>query len=184
MGQENYAFGFLFIAIAIAVAAASILSEIAFLSSLSLYYYAVIWIGCFVITFVSLFYKKYGIIKSSFRERMKSSIKWPTYAKAINGICWAGPFFAIAFLPSLLPYLILVGIGSGNTSTYLLLRKYKCGGRDIGYGQLLIGLISFAAIPVALEVHVAREDIAIMMSRILISFAYAAGGVYAIMIER
>jgi hypothetical protein len=30
-----------------------------------------------------------------------------------NGVCWAGPFATIAILPSLLPYLVLVGIGLG-----------------------------------------------------------------------
>jgi hypothetical protein len=122
---------------------------------------------------------------------MKNSIKWPIHAKIINGMCWAGPFAAIALLPSLFPYLILAGIGSGNVSTYLLMRRY----RDIndknnnnnsgaGHGQFIVGLISLTAIPIVFEVQtsmfIVREDIAIMLSRILISFAYAVGGIYAI----
>jgi hypothetical protein len=31
---------------------------------------------------------------------------------------------------------------------------------------------------------IVREDIAVMLSRILISFAYAVGGIYAVMIKR
>jgi hypothetical protein len=191
IGQENQLFGIFFIAIAIAVALASILSEIAFLNRLSLYYNAVIWIGSFVISFTSLLYNKRNIIWSSLQNRMKNSIKWPIHAKIINGMCWAGPFAAIALLPSLFPYLILAGIGCGNVSTYLLLRRY----RDIndknsnnrnaaGHGQFIVGLISLTAIPIVFEVQtsmfIVREDIAVMLSRILISFAYAVGGIYAI----
>jgi hypothetical protein len=194
ISQENQLFGIFFIAIAIAVALASILSEIAFLNRWSLYYNAVIWIGSFVISFISLLYNKRNILWSSLRKRMKNSIKWPIHAKIINGMCWAGPFAAIALLPSLYPYLILAGIGCGNISTYLLLRRY----RDInyknsnnnnnrnaaGYGQFIVGLISLTAIPIVFEVQtsmfIVREDIAVMLSRILISFAYAVGGIYDI----
>ena len=85
-------------------------------------------------------------------------------------------------------------IGCGNISTYLLLRRY----RDInnknnnrnsaGHGQFIVGLISLIAIPIVFEVQtsmfIVREDIAVMLSRILISFAYAVGGIYAVMIKR
>ena len=87
----------------------------------------------------------------------------------------------IAIYPSLLPYLVLVGIGLGNTSTYLLLRYYN----GINYReQLIVGIVSLAALPVTYVMHtsiiVIQEDIVIMLSRIFISLAYAAGGVYAI----
>jgi hypothetical protein len=53
-----------------------------------------------------------------------------------------------------------------------------------GHGQFIVGLISLTAIPIVFEVQtsmfIVREDIAIMLSRILISFAYAVGGIYAI----
>lgn len=192
-GQENWLFGIFFIAIAVSIALASILSEIVFLNKLPLYYNAVIWIGSFVITFTSLLYNKRDIIWSSLRNRMKNSIKWPIHAKIINGICWAGPFAAIALLPSLFPYLILAGIGSGNVSTYLLLKRYKDinnnnNNSGAGREQFIVGLISLIAIPIVFEVHTSiftvREDIAVMLSRILISFAYAVGGIYAIMIKK
>ena len=197
-GEENKLFGIFFIAIAIAVALASILSEITFLNRLPLYYNAVIWIGSFIVTFTSLLYNRRNILWSSFRNRIKNSIKWPIHAKIINGMCWAGPFAAIALLPSLFPYLILAGIGSGNVSTYLLLKKYgdinksesnndNNNNSGAGREQIIVGLISLTAIPIVFEVHIGmltvREDIAIMLSRILISFAYAAGGIYAIMIK-
>ena len=187
-------FGIFFIAISIAIALASILSEIALLNKWPLYYNAVIWIGSFVISFTSLLYNKWNIW-SSLRDRMKNSIKWPLHAKIINGVCWAGPFAAIAVQPSLFPYLILAGIGSGNVSTYLLLKRYKNinydnndNGSDAGRGQFIVGLISLVAIPFVFEVHTnmftVRDDISVMLSRILISFAYAVGGIYSIMIKK
>ena len=187
-------FGIFFIAISIAIALASILSEIALLNKWPLYYNAVIWIGSFVISFTSLFYGKWNIW-SSLRNRIKNSIKWPLHAKIINGVCWAGPFVLIAVLPSLFPYLILVGIGSGNVSTYLLLKRYKNinynnndNDSDAGRGQFIVGLISLVAIPIVFEVHTnmftVRDDVSIMLSRILISFAYAVGGIYSIMIKK
>jgi hypothetical protein len=199
-GQENKLFGTFFIAISIAVAVASIFSEIIFLNKLPSYYNAFIWIGSFVLTFIFLLYKERDILWSSLRSRMKNSIKWPMRAKIINGMCWTGPFAAIPLLPSLFPYLILAGIGSGNISTYLLLKKYgdannsksksnNNGNHNSGAGreQIVVGLISLTAIPIVFEVHTGmltvREDMAILLSRILISFAYAAGGIYAIMIK-
>lgn len=159
-----------------------------------LHYTAVIWIGSFVISFMFLLYNKRDIIWSSLQNRMKNSIRWPIHAKIMNGMCWAGPFAATALLPSLFPYLILAAIGFGNVSTYLLLRRY----RDInnknndrnsaGHGQFIVGLISLIAIPIVFEVQtsmfIVREDIAVMLSRILISFAYAVGGIYTVRIKR
>jgi hypothetical protein len=146
-GQGDRLFGIFFIAISIAIALASILSEIALLNKWPLYYSVVIWIGSFVITFITLLYNRRNLIWSSFRNRLKNSIKWPLHAKIINGICWAGPFAATALLPSLFPYLILAGIGSGNGSTYLLLKRYKNinydnndNGSDAGRGQFIVGI--------------------------------------------
>ena len=157
-----------------------------------MYYSVVIWIGSFVITFIFLLYNRRNLIWSSLRVRLKNSIKWPLHAKIINGICWAGPFSIIAVLPSLFPYLILAGIGFGNISTYLLLKKYrninynKRNSSDASQGQLIVGLISLIAIPIVFEVYTmvtAREDIVSLLSRYFISFAYAVGGIYDIMIK-
>jgi hypothetical protein len=192
-GQGDRLFGIFFIAISIAVALASVLTEIAFLNKWPMYYSVVIWIGSFVITFIFLLYTRRNLIWSSLRARLKNSIKWPLHAKIINGICWAGPFSIIAALPSLFPYLILAGIGFGNISTYLLLKKYsninynKHNSRDASQGQLIVGLISLIAIPIVFEVYTmvtAREDIVSLLSRYLISFAYAVGGIYDIMVKR
>jgi hypothetical protein len=192
-GQGNRLFGIFFIAISIAVALASVLTEITFLNKWPLYYSVVIWIGSFVITFIFLLYNRRNLIWSSLRDRLKNGIKWPLHAKIINGISWAGPFSIIAVLPSLFPYLILAGIGFGNISTYLLLKKYRNinynnhNSSDNSQGQLIVGLISLIAIPIVFEVYIMltiREDIAALLSRYLISFAYAVGGIYDIMIKK
>jgi hypothetical protein len=96
-------------------------------------------------------------------------------------VCWAGPFAIIAIYPSFLPYLILVGMGSGYISTYLLLKMYNGIGN---HEQLFVGLVSLAAIPVTFKVHSSivaiRGDVATMLSRIFVSLTYTAGGIYAI----
>jgi hypothetical protein len=173
-------FGVLFIAIAIAIGAATILSEIAFVNKEPFYYYAIISILSFGITFGIIFGKSRKLM-SSIRDRMKQSVKWSTGVKALNGICWAGPFAAIAAFPSLYQYLILLGIGLGNFSTYLLMKRYS--GLD-NREQMIVGLISLTAVPIVVEINttlfIARQDIAIMLSRILISLAYGMGGIYGI----
>ncbi len=70
----------------------------------------------------------------------------------INAICWAGPFATIALIP---------GIGAGNISTYLLLKRYRKinhnnndKGSDHDRGQFIVGLISLTAIPIVFEVHI------------------------------
>jgi uncharacterized membrane protein len=83
--------------------------------------------------------------------------------------------------PYLYHYLILLGIGLGNLSTYLLMKKHS--GLD-NQEQMIVGLISLAAIPIAagidMTLFIARQDIAVVLSRLLISVAYGAGGIYAL----
>lgn len=181
--NQHSIFGVFFISIAISVALAAIIAEIASINKVPVYYYPIIWVGSFAITFLTLFHKKRGLLHS-LQSRMKNSIRWPGKVKVLNAICWAGPFAAIAIYPSLLPYLVLAGIGLGNISTYLLLRKYN----GINYReQLIVGIVSLAALPVTYVMHtsisVIKEDIAVMLSRIFVSLAYAAGGVYAIVTD-
>ena len=179
--EVRRAFGLLFIGIAIAVGVAAVLSEIAYVYNGAFYYYAIIWVTSFGIVFGATLRKFQNVIPA-IRGRMKNSIRWSSTAKTLNGVCWAGPFIAIAAFQSLFQYLILLGIGLGNLSTYVLMKKYS--GLD-NPEQLIVGLISLAAIPIAIEidttVFTSSQDIAVMLSRILISTAYAAGGVYALL---
>jgi hypothetical protein len=180
--ETRRAFGILFIAVSISVGVASFLSEIAYIiAAFPLYYYAIIWIVSFGAVF--------GASSPRLRKavpailgRMKTSTGWPAGAKALNGICWAGPFAAIAAFPSLYQYLILAGIGLGNLSTYFMIKKYS--GAD-NREQLIVALISLAAIPAAVMIDsmlfTTRQDIEVMLSRIFIGIAYGAGGLFALL---
>lgn len=179
--ETRRAFGLLFICVSIAVGAASVISEIAYLNNLPLYFYAIIWLGSFGAVF-GAGANKFRKAAPAIRGRMKTSASWSAGAKALNGVCWAGPFVAIAAFPSLYQYLILLGIGLGNLSTWMLIKRYsKADNRE----QLIVAVISLVAIPVAIVIDsslfATHQDIAVMLSRILIAIAYAAGGAFALL---
>jgi len=172
------AFGFLFICVSIAVVAGAILSEVVFQNKLPFYYYGIVWVGSFGAV-MGLNYKKFAKVLPMIRQRMKNSVKWPPYVSAINGICWAGPFVAIGVFPSLLQYLILLGIGLGNLSTYLIMKKFS---NQDNKEQMIVGCIALVSIPVAVFIDtslVMLQDVEVVLSRILIAISYAAGGIYA-----
>lgn len=174
------AFGVLFVAISAAVGAGAVLSELAFINNLPLYYYAAIWIGSFGAVF-GIAGPRFRKAVPAIRGRMKNSAKWPHSAKALNAVSWAGPFLIIALLPSLYQYLILLGIGLGNMATYAMMRRYSSlDNRE----QLIVASISLAALPVAFAIDsslfASHQDIAVMLSRMLIAGSYAAGGAYAL----
>lgn len=178
------AFGVLFVAVSAAVGAGSVISEIAYINNSPLYYYAVIWIGSFGAAFAAAG-PRFRKAMPAIRGRMKNSIKWSPAAKAVNGLCWAAPFASIAAFPALYQYLILLGIGLGNLSTYVLMKKYS--GLD-NREQLIVGAISLVALPVAViidsSLFVTHQDIAVMVSRILIAISYAAGGAFALLARK
>jgi len=182
--EVRRAFGLLFIGVSIAVGAAAILSEMTFANKFPTLYYAIMWFGSFGITFGIIF----GVFRQiipSIRGRMKNSVKWSRNVKAINGLCWAAPFASIGLIPSLYQYLILLGIGLGNLSTYLFMRRYS--GLD-NREQIIVALISLLAIPIAIVIDTSQlitsQTIAVIASRILISIAYGVGGVYALVAKK
>ncbi len=178
--EVRRAFGVLFVGVSIAVGVAAVMSEIVFENKAPLYYYVIMWLASFGITF-GLIFAKFRKIIPSIRGRMKNSVKWSSGIKTINGLCWAAPFIAIGAFPHLYQYLILLGIGLGNLSTYIFMKRYS--GLD-NREQIIVGLISLAAIPVAVTIDtsffIASQTIAVIFSRILISIAYGAGGIYAL----
>ena len=182
--EVRRAFGLLFIGVSIAVGVASVLSEIAFVNKTPTLYYGIIWFGSFGITF-GIIFGKFRKIIPSIRGRMKNSVKWSRNVKAINGLCWAAPFAAIGAFPSLYQYLILLGIGLGNLSTYLFMRKYS--GLD-NREQIIVAIISLVAIPVAIVIDtssfITNQTIAVITSRILIALAYGVGGIYAMLAKK
>ena len=178
--EVRRAFGMLFVGVSIAVGTAAILSELAYYNKFPTYSYAIIWIGSFAITFGIIFGRFRRIIQS-IRGRMKNSVKWSRNVKSINGLCWAAPFAAIGAFPILYQYLILLGIGLGNLSTYLFMKKYS--GLD-NREQIIVAVISLVAIPIAIVIDtssfITSQTVAVITSRILIAIAYGVGGIYAL----
>jgi hypothetical protein len=173
------AFGILFVGVAMAVGSASVLSEISFEHKEPIFYYGIIWFGSFAITF-GIIIGKFRTMLSSIKGRMKNSVSWPPMVKAINGLCWAAPFAAIGVAPHLYQYLILFGIGLGNTSTFFFMKKYSS---LVNLEQIIVGAISLAAIPIAIMLDtslISNQTTAVITSRIMIAVAYGAGGIFAL----
>ena len=173
-------FGFLFICVAAAVAIASIASHVLSIINLPSYLYGLVWFGTFGVIF-GFYFMHFKEKIPLIRTRMKNSLSWPLYVKIINGSCWALPFVIIGIFPQYFQYMILLGIGLGNLSTYLFLRLFS---NQNNKEQFLVGLISLMVIPLAIEIDtslfVSHQDIAVLLSRILISISYAVGGAYAL----
>ena len=181
--EVRRAFGILFIGVAISVGFASILSEIVFEHKDPIYYYVIIWVGSFVIIFGVIFSKWTNIIPS-IKGRMKNSVKWSYPVKVINGLCWAAPFAALGVFPSIYQYLILLGIGLGNTSTYLFMKKFSSLSNN---EQVIVGIISLLAIPIAVfldTLFVSNQTIAVILSRLMIAIAYGTGGIFALLSKK
>jgi hypothetical protein len=178
--ETRRAFGVLFVGVAVAVFAGAVLSEIAFQNDVPIYYYAIIWLGSFGATFGAA-WPRFRKSLPSIRGRMKNSVRWSQGAKALNAVCWTVPFASIAVFPALYQYLILLGIGLGNMATYAMMKRYS--GLD-NREQIIVAAISLAALPAALAIDTTifaeRQDIAVMLSRMLIALAYGAGGAYAL----
>jgi hypothetical protein len=182
--ETRRAFGLLFIGVSIAVVMGTLLSEVIVKYPYPAYEYVIIWLVSFGVTFGLIFRKSHRVF-SSVRARMKNSLKWPIGAKVVNGFCWAAPFALIGVFPQMYQYLILVGIGLGNLSTYLLMKKYSnLDNRE----QMIVGLLSLASIPISIgigmTVFALRHDLAVFLSRMLIAIAYGAGGIYAIALKK
>ena len=177
------AFGFLFVAVSIAVGAGAVLAETVSAFKLPIYYQAAAWLASFGTTF-GISANTFRKILPAIRDRMKNSVAWPTTAKALNGVCWAGPFAAIGLFPQAYHFLLLLGIGLGNLSTYLLMKEYS--GLD-NREQAIVGIISLLAIPIAFELDrtfaLSNHDVSVMLSRVLIAIAYALGGLYALIVK-
>ncbi len=103
--------------------------------------------------------------------------------KAINGICWALPFGLAALIPSIHEYLILLGIGLGNISTFTI---FLLNNKTKNVDQLIVGLISIISILIIILLYdgkvVDRID-GEFLARILISVAYGIGGIYSSLIK-
>jgi hypothetical protein len=181
VGIESRAFGFLFISIALAVLIGTIINEFLASRNIQVYYQLVSWILVFAFVLGITFTKMKNLFQS-IRNRMKNSIRWPLHAKIINGIGWAGPFLAILIFHPFAHYLVLLGIGIGNISTYYLVEYYS---NYKNKEQFIVGILAISMIPVLFLVDVLLAPVLIhqhvlTLSRIFVAISYGVGGVYAL----
>jgi len=184
VGIESRVSGFLFLAIAIAVLTGTVISEILSTYKIPIYYQLLSWLLVFALILGITFMKMKNVFHTM-RNRMKNSIKWPLWAKTINGLSWAGPFLMIPAFHTFSQYLILLGIGLGNISTYLLIKSYS---KYDNKEQFVVGIIAVLMIPVLFLVDMFTHTNLVhhhilALSRILVAISYGVGGIYAL-IER
>ena len=68
------------------------------------------------------------------KKKDEAECKMADDTKVINGLCWAGPFLAIGLFPSAYQYFILLGIGMGNLSTFILMKTInKLNNKEAAY---------------------------------------------------
>jgi hypothetical protein len=181
VGIESRAFGFLFISIALAVLTGTIINEFLATHHIPVYYQLISWILVFVFV-LGIEFTKMKHLFHSIRNRMKNSIRWPLHTKIINGLSWAGPFLAIPIFHPFAHYLILLGIGTGNISTYFLIKYYS---NYKNKEQFIIGILAIIMIPVLFLVDVLLAPVLVhqhvlTLSRIFVAISYGVGGVYAL----
>jgi hypothetical protein len=180
VGIESRAFGFLFISIAIAVLSGTIINEFLAAHHIPIYYQLLSWILIFVFVLGIAFTKMKNLFRS-IRNRMKNSIRWPLHAKIINGLSWAAPFLVIPIFHPIAHYLILLGIGAGNISTYFLIKHYS---NYNNKEQFIVGILAIIMIPVLFLVNVLLAPVIVhqhvlTLSRIFVAISYGIGGIYA-----
>ena len=181
LGIESTAFGLLFISIAIAVLTGTIINEFLSIHNVPIYYQLLSWILVFV-SILGITFTKMRNMFQYIRNRMKNSIKWPLHAKIINGLSWAGPFFSIPIFLPFSQYLILLGIGTGNISTYLLVKYYS---NFKNKEQFIVGIIAIIMIPILFLIDVFLTSVLVhqhilVFSRIFVAISYGVGGIYAL----
>jgi hypothetical protein len=184
VGIESRVSGFLFLSIAIAVLTGTIISEFLSIHKIPIYYQLLSWFLIFAFVLGITFMKMKNVFHTM-RNRMKNSIKWPLWAKTINGLSWAGPFLIIPAFHTFSQYLILLGIGLGNISTFLLIKSYS---KYDNKEQFVVGIIAVLMIPVLFLVDMFTHTNLVhhhilALSRILVAISYGVGGIYAL-IER
>lgn len=172
-------FGIFFISISVAIIVGSLFSEIIELIKLHHIFHFIAWTFIFgiIMTILIIKYKRIFLL---IRNRMKTSMKWPLSAKIINGLCWTIPFLLIPLFPSIYQFLILAGIGLGNLSTFLLTQKYS---NIKNYEQFIVGILSILFIPLAIYIDnslLSSQNIAIIISRLMIAISYGIGGIFAL----
>lgn len=176
------AFGLLFVTIAIAVAVAAMLSELILLYNGSMVYYAAVWFSSICVAIGLLFYRSPSVVHN-LRQRFREGTGLPKIMKAINGLSWATPFALIPVFPAYYPYLVLLGIGLGNVSTYIIFRHMH---GFVFREQFIVGVVSLSALPLLVAIkslNAVSDDVLLLLLRLSIALAYGIGGTYALQFE-
>ncbi|GIU71850.1 MAG: hypothetical protein KatS3mg003_2388 [Candidatus Nitrosocaldaceae archaeon] len=164
MNREK-AIGVLFISIAIGIFIPSILSI--FIEGITV----IIWLISITIS-ILLAFILFKDLKYTLKHIFSNSSKWSNKMKIVNGIAWALPFLLATIYPTFYPYLILLGIGLGNLTTYIMIRSMN------GFttrGQALVGITSLSFLPLIAIIYNLGFDASYIM-RLLVAVAYGIGG--------
>ncbi|RMF30541.1 MAG: hypothetical protein D6752_03895 [Candidatus Nitrosothermus koennekii] len=164
MNREK-AIGVLFISIAVGIFIPSILSI--FIEGMTV----IIWLISVTIS-ILLAFILFKDLKPTLKHIFSNSSKWSNKMKIVNGIAWALPFLLASIYPTFYPYLILLGIGLGNLTTYIMIRSMN------GFttrGQALVGIISLSFLPLIAIIYNLGFDASHIM-RLLVAVAYGIGG--------
>ena len=171
--------GIIFVYISVSILVALIISNLFFKEGDQFPFYVLTWLGSFLGFFI-LFKSKITSSIVNIKKRMKTSIKWPITAKMINGLCWAGPFIFGIFIPSVYEFLILLAVGLGNISTFLIFLKYN---QLKNLEQLLVGVICILSIFVLLilyDYNLVEKIQGEYLARFFVSIAFGIGGIYSL----
>ena len=171
--------GIIFVYISVSILVALIISNLFFKEGDQFPFYVLTWLGSFLGFFI-LFKSKITSSIVNIKKRMKTSIKWPITAKMINGLCWAGPFIFGIFIPSIYEFLILLAVGLGNISTFLIFLKYN---QLKNLEQLLVGVICILSIFVLLilyDYNLVEKIQGEYLARFFVSIAFGIGGIYSL----
>jgi len=171
--------GIIFVYISVSILVALIISNLFFKEDGQLPFYVLTWLGSFLGFFI-LFKSKITSSIVNIKKRMKTSIKWPISTKMINGLCWAGPFIFGIFIPSIYEFLILLAVGLGNISTFLIFLKYN---QLKNLEQLLVGVICILSIFVLLILYnfnLVEKIQGEYLARFFVSVAFGIGGIYSL----
>ena len=171
--------GIIFVYISVSILVALIISNLFFKEGDQFPFYVLTWLGSFLGFFI-LFKSKITRSIVNIKKRMKTSIKWPITAKMINGLCWAGPFIFGIFIPSIYEFLILLAVGLGNISTFLIFLKYN---HLKNLEQLLVGVICILSIFVLLilyDYNLVEKIQGEYLARFFVSIAFGIGGIYSL----
>ncbi|MEM3084197.1 MAG: hypothetical protein QXU32_09700 [Nitrososphaerales archaeon] len=171
-----------FVSIAIGVVLAVLLVEVAIRYNVSLYLYPIIWIVV-LSGVIFAFRLKYANMFAIVGFRFRQSLCLPFRLRLVDGICWAVLFAIITLFPNHRFYLILLGIGLGNTSSFLVMRKIVSVNF---YEHLIVRLISLVTLPMVIglhSLHLLSAHLLEFLGRLFIAFAYVAGGMYGVVAD-